>query len=521
MRRRRFVGLMLSAAAAALCLRAHTTVTASRPETPGALWIDSAGRPDGDARDALAMLGTAADDGLDPSEYGQAQLATMAARLETSPAPAAQDAAAFEAGLSGATLHYLRDLHAGRVDACALGFRLNAPADRTDYAELVRTAVAAHCVGHLAADLRPRLRQYAALRDALARYRRLAGEPVFAVPPLSGKPLRPGDKYAGAEIVYRQLVALGDLAPTVPPPTDGRYAGELVEGVKRFQTRHGAPPDGAIGPQTLSALQVPLSRRVHQIELSMERLRWLPELADRRVILLNIPMFRLWAFSSPRSSQPDLSMAVIVGRALRTQTPVIREEMNEVIFRPYWNVPSSILRHEVLPKLLRDRGYLAKQRMEVVEGYGANARTVPLTADAIEALRVGAARVRQRPGADNSLGLIKFVFPNDYDVYMHGTPAQSLFGRPRRDFSHGCVRVEDPVRLAVWVLSEYPEWTRERIVAATERPASSSVRLQHPIQVILFYSTAAVVPGGDVWFADDVYRADDRLDGALAGRKCR
>ena len=195
-------------------------------------------------------------------------------------------------------------------------------------------------------------------------------------------------------------------------------------------------------------------------------------------------------------------------------------EMGEVIFRPYWNVPRSILRHEVLPKIERDPDYLDREDMEIVRGAGDNAARLDLTPETLAGLKQGVLRVRQRPGSKNALGLIKFEFPNREDVYMHGTPAQALFARSRRDFSHGCVRVADPVALAEWVLKDRPEWTRDRILAATMGTQTIRVKLPRAIQVILFYTTAAVMPeDGTIRFAEDIYRHDARLDRALAMRQ--
>jgi murein L,D-transpeptidase YcbB/YkuD len=257
---------------------------------------------------------------------------------------------------------------------------------------------------------------------------------------------------------------------------------------------------------------------VRQIELALERLRWLPDFDDRRLIAMNIPMFRLWAWdSTPPNDAPALSMRVIVGRALSTETPMFDEEMREVVFRPYWNVPRSILRGEILPLIDRDPAYLSRQNMEIVRGDSDEAVPVEATAANLELLRKGALRVRQRPGSNNALGLIKFDFPNAESVYMHGTPAQALFSQNRRDFSHGCVRVEDPVALAAWALKEQPEWTRDRIAAAMAGTRSFRVRLPKPVQMILYYTTAVVMPeDATIHFADDIYRHDIRLDRALA-----
>jgi murein L,D-transpeptidase YcbB/YkuD len=213
-------------------------------------------------------------------------------------------------------------------------------------------------------------------------------------------------------------------------------------------------------------------------------------------------------------------MGVIVGRALNTQTPVFAEEMRYLIFRPYWNVPSSILRKEILPTLARDPDYLRRQDMEIVSGPGDDARPVAMSEESMAGLRRGTLRVRQRPGPKNSLGLVKFVFPNDLDVYMHGTPTPQLFGRARRDFSHGCVRVEDPIALAQWALQDQPQWTRDRILDAMHATGSQRVSLTRPIQVILFYVTAVVMPeDGTIRFAEDIYGHDAKLDRALAKRQ--
>ena len=485
------------------------------------LWLDDAGRLAASARDALLLLNHAADDGLDPADYDVDLLGDLAARIELG-SSAPSDLARFDGALSAGMSRYLHDLHVGRVDPRAAGFQLEAPRDRHDFAALLRAAIAERRLTRVAEDLRPPLSQYRLLRDALARYRSLAARSTFIVPPPFTSTVHAGEPYAAVAALRHELAMLGDLpADTSRQLASARYEGAVVEGVKRFQTRHGLQPDGVLGKGTIAALRVPMTSRVRQIELALERLRWLPHAADERLIALNIPMFRLWAWDSPPPSDaPALGMDAIVGRALRTQTPAFVAQMREVIFRPYWNVPSSILRHEVLPKIERDPDYLRRENMEIVGGMEGDGVSITVTADALEGLRRGALRVRQRPGPANSLGLIKFVFPNEQDVYMHGTPAQPLFARSRRDFSHGCVRVRDPIALATWVLGGQAEWTPERIVAATGGQQTLHVKLARPIRVILFYATAAVMPeDGTIRFAEDIYRQDAMLDRALASRR--
>jgi len=483
------------------------------------LWVDAAGRPDRSAHDALTLLRGAAGEGLNPADYRQGQLDRLMATLERESPLVGRDLASFDVGLSSGVLRYFHHVHSGRVDPRTIGLRLSVPADHHDFAALLRSAVADHRLTETVADLRPPLEQYGALRPVLTRYRSLAADATLQAPPPFAAVVHAGEPYEGLGALYRQLVALGDLPAGTPPPSGATaYEGTLVDGVKRFQVRHGLESDGVLGRRTQAALRIPLAWRVRQIELALARLRWLPHLGDGRLLAINIPMFRLWAWDSiPPRGVPSLGMDVIVGRALRAQTPVFVERLHEVIFRPYWNVPRSIARREILPILERDPDYLRRQDMEIVRGVGDDARVVAGTAEDLALLRQGALRVRQRPGPRNALGLIKFVFPNEENVYMHGTPAHALFSRSRRDFSHGCVRVGDPVALAEWALRDRPEWTRDRILSAMTGPQSLQVKLLGPVQVILFYTTAAVMPeDGTIRFAEDIYLHDARLDRALA-----
>jgi murein L,D-transpeptidase YcbB/YkuD len=299
--------------------------------------------------------------------------------------------------------------------------------------------------------------------------------------------------------------------------TTSSYEGALVDAVKRFQTRHGIEPDGVLGKDTYAALSVPLSWRVRQIELALERLRWLPHLDPDRFLAVNIPMYRLWAWSGvPQDGSPRFASDVIVGHAYDRETPVFVAEMQHVIFRPYWNVPLSIARDEILPDVASDPGYLDGHDMEIVAGAGDDAEPLAPTAENLALVGEGKLLIRRRPGPRNDLGLVKFVFPNHDSVYLHDTPAPQLFRRARRDFSHGCVRVADPVGLAEWVLESEAGWTRDRIVTAMNGAGSQRVDLSRPVQVIFFYVTAAVLPeDGDIHFAADVYGHDERLDAAL------
>jgi murein L,D-transpeptidase YcbB/YkuD len=491
-----------------------------RSQAHAPLWVDAAGRPTDGARDALALLDHVSADGLDPSDFRAGELAGLAAALTAH--ASAEGAAEFDVALSLGMLRYFRQVHLGRVDPRTIGFRIAASGDQHDFVALLRSAVASGAFSETAAELAPPFDQYRALRGMLARYRALAEDATFRALPRRTIVLRPGGRYADLGVLSRLLTALGDL-PDRPPPSDvaAMYDDALVEAVKRFQARHGLVSDGIVGRATHAALLRPLAWRVRQIEFALERLRWLPDLASDRLIAVDIPMFRLWAWNAIAPAGPAaLDMSVIVGRAFDTETPALIEEMRYVIFRPYWYVPTSILRGEILPALARSADYLRQQDMEIVQGQADDARPVPATPENLARLRQGALHLRQRPGPRNPLGLVKFIFPNDQQVYLHGTPRPELFSQARRDFSHGCVRVEAPVALAEWALREQPGWTREAILAAMAGAAPLRVDLARPIRVLFFYSTAVVTPGDKlIRFAEDIYGQDVKLDRALARRR--
>ncbi|MBM4267760.1 MAG: hypothetical protein FJ144_14315 [Deltaproteobacteria bacterium] len=480
------------------------------------LWTDEGGHPSAEARSALQIIALAGDDGLDPDEYGLASLSAALDALTTTSEPAPAQVASVEVALSTAVVALFHHLHFGRVEPRSLGLRLAPAREGHDIAVLIRGAVAHQTLADAAAKLRPPLAQYARLRAALALYRRLASDRSLDAP-LPDAVVRPGDRYTGLGALVHRLTILADLAPRRPgAPAPETYDADVAGGVRRFQRRHGLAADGIVGPATLGALNVPPADRVRQIELALERLRWLPDL-EGRLLVINIPMFHLWGWSSGASDPvPAIEMKVIVGRALQTRTPVFTASLERVIFRPFWNVPASITRSEILPKLARDPGYLERERLELVRGPGVDAPVVAATAAHLAELRRGELRLRQRQGPANSLGLVKFDFPNASDVYLHGTPAHQLFARPRRDFSHGCIRAEDPASLASWVLEPLGSWPRERVDAAMHGSGPPlGVRLPEPITVVLFYTTVVAASDGTIRFAEDIYGHDAALARAL------
>jgi len=336
--------------------------------------------------------------------------------------------------------------------------------------------------------------------------------------------VKPGQPYASATQLRTLLTALGDLSPGAPTAsaTDSVLTDDLVQGLKNFQQRHGLDPDGALGAGTFVALRTPLLSRAQQIELTLERWRWLPSRLDTPPIIVNIPRYRLFAFKTVEDREDEmLQMGVIVGKSYpANRTPVFTADMKYLILRPYWDVPYSITTREMLPKIHDNPGYVSAQRLEIVAGYGDDTPALPPTPENLDALARGTLRLRQQPGPDNALGLVKFMLPNPYNVYLHSTPAQALFERTARAFSHGCVRVSDPVSLAEYVLRDDPSWTRDRIVQAMNGTRPTQVNLKQPIRVFIVYGTAVATEEGKIRFLPDIYGHDARLAELLrASRK--
>jgi murein L,D-transpeptidase YcbB/YkuD len=333
--------------------------------------------------------------------------------------------------------------------------------------------------------------------------------------PPTKKPIVSGDAYPGVPRLTRLLKLVGDLPADANVPVDPPiYQGALVDAVRNFQRRHGRDPNGRIDAQTLADLNVPLSRRVQQMQWTLERWRWLPDSYSKSPVIANIPEFRLRAYD--KDFNIAVTMNVVVGKSFGHNTPVFSDTMKYVVFRPYWEVPYSITRGEIIPHILRDPEYLAKKGFEVVDSKQTVVAAGTVSADVLAQLRAGKLFVRQMPGPKNALGLVKFLFPNSYNVYMHDTPAPEFFAKSRRDFSHGCIRLERPADLAAWVLRDNPGWTPERIHAAMNGTQTQQVNLVNPIPVLIVYATVIVLEDGVVHFYDDIYGHDTALEKVLA-----
>jgi murein L,D-transpeptidase YcbB/YkuD len=439
------------------------------------VWTDAGGVNPAGSR-LLAALAGAEGDGVSPSTFG---------------VPG-------DAGLTVAFLHYASILGQGQAAPPPLPFWR--PIRRTvDLVAVLERAAAGDPQGALAAA-RPWHPQHGRLAEALARYRALAareGEPL-AVP--AHLRLSPGKVHPLVPRLRARLVLEGDLADEGSRDS-AVFDARLAAALRSFEARHGLVPDGRLDAETAAALSVPLAGRVRQLELNLERWRWAVPPGRGRSLLVNVPTFLLHAYDDGREA---LSMRVVTGRR-DTPTPVFGEAMTTVVFRPYWNVPANIAATETLPAVLRDRTVIRRQGLEVVR----NGQVVDPSR--VDWRRSGGVGFRQRPGAGNALGLVKFLFPNPFNVYLHDTPEDGLFRRTRRTFSHGCVRVEKPEELARWVL-EGRGWTAASIAAAMRRGGERGVRLAEPVAVSIGYFTAWVEDDGTVRFLPDVYGHDALQD---------
>lgn len=480
-------------------------------------WIED-GQPTRQALEAIEAFQSAAGKGLIAEDYDASRWADRVAKLKPSDrGQPATDPTRFDLALTVSLMRLVSDLHTGRVSPQSLHPGYDIGPAQYDLAELLRQHFVAARDFRAALDvIEPPFPGYRRAQRALVRYMRLAEEYDGEHLPIPKTPVRKGEHYAGVPRLARLLGLLGDLpAGGRPPARSTLYDSSLVAAVTRFQRRHGLDADGRLGPATLEQLSTPLGRRVEQLQLALERWRWIPREPARPIILVNLPEFRLQAWE--KDGKVALTMKVVVGKAYENETPIVAAGMTQLIFRPSWNVPAYIQASELVPKVRRDRDYLARNGYQVVDRNGKVVNSGPVGDETLKRLRQGGVSIRQTPGPHNSLGLIKFVFPNRYDVYLHGTPASNLLSRSRRDFSHGCIRVEDPAGLAAWVLRGNPDWSKERIRAAMRGRRTIPVVVNDPALVIVFYATAVVPETGEVRFFQDLYGLDAALQQVLGG----
>ncbi len=456
-----------------------------------------------------AIKGTARD-GLNPADYHLEKIQHVHGLIAGGRNLAADERAALDIALTDSMIRLGYHQRFGKVNPYDLDPIWNFSRELLgrDPATVMQEAIDADSLSDYIAAIFPRVEIYRRLQSYLAEYRKLAESGGWPRVP-DGPTLRPGDVDERLPTLNRRLVITGDLPVAAASTPAATYGGELEAAVKNFQARHGLDSDGIVGPATLRALNVPVEARIDQIRLNLERGRWVLDHLEDDFVVVNIAAFRVYVY---RDRKPVWSTRVVVGKTYH-KTPTFRSQMKYIVFNPTWTVPYSIATKEMLPAIKRDPNYLAARNFDVKNRNGDVIDHASIDWTTVTARNFGYTFV-QRPGTSNALGEIKFMFPNQYAIYLHDTPSKSLFGRAARSFSHGCVRVERPFDFAE-VLLEPDGWTRERIDAERSNRATKSVFLSKPLPVLLLYWTAEVGDDGQIHFYDDVYQRDQAVLTAL------
>jgi L,D-transpeptidase YcbB len=468
------------------------------------------GAPTATATAFIQQFQDAAAKGLIPEDYDAPRWPERVKALNDKSADAIS---LFDVAMTVNVMRYISDLRIGRVNPSHFNFEIPVQDKKYDLAEFVSdNVVDSTDVPKLIVSVEPDSDDYRKTEQALAHYLDLAkqqeqsdSEPL----PTVVKPVSVGEAYPAAGALLTRLQLEGDAAEdaTLSTATSSVFNATLSAAVKSYQHRHGITEDGKLTAQTIKSLNIPMTDRVAQLQDSLERWRWLPEPYLHARLMVNLPEFVLRGYDPDHKL--DFTMRVVVGQVMgQHETPVFTHMMKHLVFRPYWNVPVDIARKELVPHMAANHGYLASKNFEVTNNKG-----VIQTDYTTKEVSQGAVMVREKPGPKNSLGLVKFMFPNQYDIYLHSTPAVSLFERTRRDFSHGCIRVQKPVDLAVWVLQDQGgDWDTEKVQAAMDSGTDNkTVSLKTPLPIVIFYLTATVAEDGQTHFFDDIYGYDSEM----------
>lgn len=456
------------------------------------LWVTPEG-PGKKASIILLYLSKSDEEGLDPDDYGVTRISDLWRARQP------QSLARLDILLTVNLIQYIHDVSCGRLPDADKKF---------DPVAAIEQALSVPDLAGYLAGLPPSHQHYTELKTALKTYRTMAKEGEWPKIP-AGETIRPGDPDDRVPAIIHRLARSLDLDSNVSGLT--HYDSSLIPFIVQLQTMYGLEPDGIIGQKTLAAMNIPLSGLIQQIIINMERWRWRQHDLGKKYILVNIVNFNLSAFDKEHIA---LAMPVIVG-GLKHQTPVFSGRIRYVDMNPYWNIPKSIAVNEELPKLKKDPYYLVNKHIRLFSNGNANAQELDSTAinwAGVTRARMAKYRLRQDPGPWNSLGKIKFVFPNAYAVYMHDTPGKGLFSYSRKDFSHGCIRVSNPLRLAAFVLEDTPEkWSLEKIDDIFNSGKRRVIRLPSPLPVHITYQTTWVDKNGIIYFNEDLYGLDEAL----------
>ncbi len=477
-------------------------------------WVGENKSP-GLVKNLLKSIRKADREALDPKDYHLDALEKLADSFgrhsSRGQPPILSNLADLELLSTDAFLTYASHLLSGRVNPESVDPEWTASLKEVDFTRLMQTALDSNGIESAFNSLLPIHPGYMKLRDALIRYREIVdkgGWPAVSY----GRNLQSGDTDKRVRTLRARLRFENK---TLKGPIFNRniFDNHLDQAVRLFQHQNGLDVDGIVGPNTLRALNIPTADRVRQIELNMERWRWLPQYLGKCYVIVNIANFKL---ELREKDQQVMAMRAVVGQNYR-RTPVFSTQMTHLVLNPYWNVPKIIALEDMLPLLQMDPNYLNRQRLKVFQDLAGGAMEIdPETVDwktvTVDNFNY---RFQQEPGPANALGRVKFMFPNKYDVYIHDTPSQDLFTKPIRNFSSGCIRIEKPIDLAEYLMQGDPQWTRENIIAAIDSGITRTIRLPSPIPVYFIYWTAWADGDGTVQFREDIYGRDRILEKAL------
>jgi L,D-transpeptidase YcbB len=478
-------------------------------------WINDSG-PLPQASSLLAAIAKASQEGMASKDYHLATISSlmkhigseMAAHRYVDPGQAAD----LDLLLTDTFLIYASHLLSGRVNPETLQSEWFIEGRKGNVQGVLENALQQDSIEESLRELLPPHADYGRLKNALAHYRSIVREGGWPLVP-HGPPLRRGDHGLRVEALRAYLIIAGDLADAPGNTDPGLFDEEMDKGIRRYQYRHGLNADGVVGPATQAAIDVPAMERVRQIEVNMEQWRWLPADFGDRYVRVNIADFTLAVIDKKNIK---MKMRAVVGKNFQN-TPVFTGLISYLELNPYWNIPTKIAVEEMLPAIRRNSRYLAKQKIRVYPRWAP--RALMLDPSAINwsciSKRGFPYRLRQDPGPRNPLGRIKFMFPNKFSVYIHGTPHRHLFEMEKRDFSHGCIRIEKPMELAAYLLQGDPCWNRETLESAIKGGKNHIIRLADPIPVHILYFTSWVDEDGTVHFRNDIYGRDSELAQAL------
>jgi L,D-transpeptidase YcbB len=462
------------------------------------------------AQKMFAVINRSYEEGLDPKEYQLFNLEEKLKELDD----AKKDTAKFndlekklDIALSATYFNFADDYYRGLVVPREnREVEWDVKRNKIKLHKALLTLLGARKSKYPYAEFQPLHQEYANLKKALARYREIQKGGGWPTIPENTK-LKAGQSSPVVPLLNKRLAdLLGNDENSTASADSSVYGPRLVNAVKKFQELHGQTPDGNIGPATVKLLNVPIQNRIRQIIINMERWRWIPKSFEPSYLLVNIPEYKLHVIEN---SKEVMNMNVIVGKTMN-ETPIFSDKLEHVVLAPYWNIPPSILREEIAPKIMSDPGYLDRLNMEVVTNKGSVVG--PESIDWSQAGSEGFGYiVRKRPGPKNDLGDVKFIFPNEGNIYLHDTPHDELFSQSKRGFSHGCVRVERPIDLAVYLLRNVPGWDKASIMRQISTGKERYVGVKQKLPVYLVYFTAKADTNGNVRFYEDIYGHDAKL----------